>query len=144
MSIFVLFRTIFLQNMEKSRHNKKPQEPHKQRFSGLFKRHEPEGIRTPDTQLRKLGTNGLTMRFLREGVTVGVTVGTKKGGGQKPPSSHLITFLYSLQIARHLSPNFPFTVSPAIFCSFRTAATVFSPYMPSTTKSPSKTQLRTR
>ena len=65
--------------MEKSRQKKKPQEPHKQWLSGLFTSYEPEGIRTPDTQLRKLGTNGLTMRFLGEGATVGVTVGTKKG-----------------------------------------------------------------
>lgn len=65
--------------MEKSSQKKKPREPHKQWLSGHFKIHEPEGIRTPDAQLRKLGTNGLTMRFLGEGATVGVTVGTKKG-----------------------------------------------------------------
>jgi len=79
MSIFVHFCPIFFQIMEKSSQKKKPREPHKQRLSGLFKRHEPEGIRTPDTQLRKLGTNGLTMRFLGEGATPGVTVCTKKG-----------------------------------------------------------------
>lgn len=41
-------------NMEKSSQKKKPREPHKQWLSGHFKIHEPEGIRTPDTQLRKL------------------------------------------------------------------------------------------
>ena len=35
----------------------------------------------PDAKVRKLGTNGLTMRFLGEGATPGVTVCTKKGGG---------------------------------------------------------------